>query len=71
MYVSGGRIAFGRFDTQMVMIVHQAISGAEPAKPIITFSQSVKEQTSILIIEKSHRPCVATRSDMMDGTGKF
>jgi len=64
-----GQIRFRGFDHEMIMIPHQAVSMAAPAKPRNNFTQDIQESCAILIVIKDRFLAIASRSHMIERAG--
>jgi hypothetical protein len=64
-----GQIRFRGFDHEMIMIPHQAVSVAAPAKPRNNFTQDIQESCAILIVVKDRFLAIASGSYMIECTG--
>ena len=66
-----GKIAVGRFDQEMVMIVHEAVGVADPIVPFIDVLERIQKVDAILIVFEDGLLFITAGSDMIDSTGVF
>jgi hypothetical protein len=63
------QIPFRGFDHEMIMIPHQAVSMAAPAKPRNYFTQDIQESGAILIVVKDRFLPIGSGSQMAECAG--
>ena len=66
-----GEIGLGSFHEEMVMVGHQAIGVAAPAKALNSVAEQVEKLLSVSIVHKDVVAAIATGRDMIDATGEF
>lgn len=65
------KISLRRFDQQVIVIVHEAVSVAMPGEAGHGFTQSTKERLTIRFITKDRFAGFAARSDVVDRSGEL
>jgi hypothetical protein len=66
-----GQIAFGSFDHQVIIIIHQAIGMAKPAITRNDKGQNFQKALTVVVIRIDRTAAIATRSDMIDSSRIF
>jgi len=65
------KISIGGINEQMVMIIHQAVSMAEPIVPKGNILKRIQEHLSVLIVSENCLSFVSSASDVIDSACKF
>jgi hypothetical protein len=65
------KISIGCINEQMVMIVHQAVSVAEPIVSKGNIRKGIQEKRSILIVSENCLSFVSSTRNVIDSTWKF
>ena len=66
-----GEIAVRRFDQEVIVVVHQAVSMTEPVIPLIDVLERVQEVDPVLVVFENGLLFIAARGDVIDSTGVF
>jgi hypothetical protein len=65
---SFGQVSIRRFNDEMIVIVHYAISMADPVNPFVDSSEHVQEKLTMAVILEDRFTLVPARGDMIEST---
>ena len=68
---AGGKIGFGSFDHQVVMVVHQTIGIAAPALLVDLAAEQGEEPGTVRVVEEDVLAGIAPGRQVVDGARKF
>ena len=66
-----GEVAIRRFDQEVIVVVHQAVSMTEPVIPLIDVLERVQEVDAVLVALEDGLSFVAPGGNVVDCTGVF
>jgi hypothetical protein len=66
-----GKIAVGRFDQEMIVVIHETVSVTDPVIPFIDMLKRVQKANAIMVVFKDSFLLIAARGDMIDCAGVF
>ena len=66
-----GKVSIGRFDQQVVMVVHEAIGVAKPVVAFINVGEDSEKGLPVMVVLKDSLFVVSPAGDVIHGAGVF